>query len=102
MLIETARVKRIRAGKINDFNFRVLINVEEAGFFIDGNAGIVANFLTQPCQGIKQRRFAGIGIANECDSQRLLQLLEVCAKVVVWNGSDKKVLVIISSFYLAK
>ena len=73
LLVDGTRIKRIRAGKVNDFNFRVAINIEEAGFLVNGDTGIVANLLPKAGQRVEQRRFAGVRVSHQGDSQRLLQ-----------------------------
>ena len=62
LLFLRAGVHRISSGQVNDRNFSAFV-LNQAGFFIDGNAGPIPNFLPRPRQLVKNCRFPCVGIA---------------------------------------
>ena len=65
--------ERVDAGQVRDGHALVLFEV--SFLFLDGNARPVADELVRAGQRVEQRRFAGIGVAGECDSEIHIDIL---------------------------
>ena len=59
-------IERVSAGQVEYPDLQRIGETASAGFFIDGNARKIADFLAQSGQGIEQRTLPRIRIADKC------------------------------------
>ena len=57
--------ERVSAGKIDDGDGLAVLRVGGADLFLDGDAGVVADFLFQAGEGVEEGALAAVGIADE-------------------------------------
>jgi hypothetical protein len=67
LLIRSTRVQTVRAGKIQDGNLLTIRQSASALSPLDGDSGIVADFVMQTGKGVEECGLAAIRIAQESD-----------------------------------
>ena len=70
-LVGAARGEAVGAGQVDQLERRSPPWANRALLHLDGDAGVVADVLAQPGQGVEQGRLAGVRVADQGDGERL-------------------------------
>ena len=69
-LVRAARREAVRAGQVDEVD-RDPAGGELPLLHLDRDAGVVADPLAQPGEGVEERRFPGVRVADQRDGERL-------------------------------
>ena len=86
--VGAGRIKAVAAWQVDQFRRVAVGKAKMAGFALDGNAGIIGNFLPRAGQRVEQGAFAGIGVARE-DNEGSELPSSVQAGIVTATGLDR-------------
>ena len=67
LLVGRSRGERVESRQVDELDLLPVAEVAGAGLAGDGDAGVIADALTQAGQGVEEGRLAGVGIADERD-----------------------------------
>src|SRR5438445_804649 len=69
LLVLRARGQAIESGEVDELSMLSVFELDAAGALLDGYAGEVGDFLVQAGEPVEERRFAGIGRADDGDDR---------------------------------
>ena len=67
LLIGRGRRERVESREIDELDLLPVAEVARARLAGDGDAGVIADALTQARQGVEESRLAGVGVTDERD-----------------------------------
>ena len=69
LLVRRSGRKGVESRQVDQFDFLSVSEITGAGLAGDGDAGVIADALTQARQSVEESRLAGVGITDERDQE---------------------------------